>query len=99
MSTVLAAAPALPLHKAGPYVAAAYIVFVVLLLVYLGIMGLRTKRTERAVEELREEARRRNDDSRHSQDAPETGASAGGERDVERDVEVVGREGNREAVL
>jgi hypothetical protein len=45
--TLIAAAPALPLHKAGPYVAAAYIVFVVLLLVYLAIMGLRTTRTQR----------------------------------------------------
>jgi hypothetical protein len=58
---LLAAAPALPLHKAGPYVAAAYIVFVVLLLVYLGIMGLRTTRTQRDLATLRREleARRR----------------------------------------
>ena len=53
--TLLATAPALPLHKAGPYVAAAYIVFVVLLLVYLGIMALRTSRTEREVAALRQE--------------------------------------------
>jgi len=57
--SALAAAPALPLHKAGPYVAAAYIVFVVLLLVYLGIMGIRTSRTERALRELRREAQAR----------------------------------------
>ncbi len=53
MSAIVAAAPALPLHKAGPYVAAAYIVFVVLLLVYLGILGLRTSRTERELAALR----------------------------------------------
>ncbi len=52
---ILAAAPALPLHKAGPYVAAAYIVFVVLLLVYLGIIALRTGRTERELAALRRE--------------------------------------------
>jgi hypothetical protein len=53
------AAPALPLHTAGPYVAAAYIVFVVLLLVYLAIMGIRTSRTERALADLRREAQAR----------------------------------------
>jgi hypothetical protein len=52
---VYAAAPALPLHTAGPYVAAAYIVFVVLVLVYLAIMGLRTSRTERELARLRRE--------------------------------------------
>jgi flagellar biosynthesis/type III secretory pathway M-ring protein FliF/YscJ len=57
--TLVIAAPALPLHKAGPYVAAAYIVFVVLLLVYLAIIGLRTSRTERALDELRREAEAR----------------------------------------
>jgi hypothetical protein len=56
---VLAAAPALPLHKAGPYVAAAYIVFVVLMLVYLAIMGLRTARTQRELAELRAEMQER----------------------------------------
>jgi len=59
MSLLLAAAPALPLHKAGPYVAAAYIVFVVLLLVYLAIMGLRTSRTERQLAELRRQVAER----------------------------------------
>ena len=53
--SVLASAPALPLHRAGPYVAAAYIVFVVLLLVYLGIMALRTSRTQRDLALLRRE--------------------------------------------
>ena len=33
--------PALPLDDAGPYVAAAYLVFVVLLIVYVGIMAAR----------------------------------------------------------
>jgi hypothetical protein len=51
----LLAAPALPLHTAGKYVAAAYIVFAVMLVVYLGIMALRTSRTRRELSELREE--------------------------------------------
>jgi Na+/melibiose symporter-like transporter len=55
MTGLLAAAPALPLHTAGKYVAAAYIVFVVLILVYVAIMALRLRRTERDVAALREE--------------------------------------------
>jgi hypothetical protein len=53
MTAVLALAPALPLHAAGKYVAGAYIVFVVLLLVYVGIMASRLQRTERELTELR----------------------------------------------
>jgi flagellar biosynthesis/type III secretory pathway M-ring protein FliF/YscJ len=51
----LLAAPALPLHSAGKYVAGAYIVLVVMLVVYLGIMALRTSRTRRELSELKHE--------------------------------------------
>ena len=53
--TTLAVAPALPLHTAGPYVAAAYIVFVVVILIYLAIMATRLRRTERELIALRTE--------------------------------------------
>jgi len=53
--TLWAAAPALPLHSAGKYVAAAYIVFVVLILVYVAIMAIRLRRTERDLVQLRDE--------------------------------------------
>jgi len=49
---LIAVAPALPLHKAGKYVAGAYIVFVALLLVYLTIMAIRLSRAERDLAEL-----------------------------------------------
>jgi HAMP domain-containing protein len=49
------AAPALPLHKAGPYVAAAYVVFVAIVLIYVVIMAVRTGRTERELTRLRHE--------------------------------------------
>jgi hypothetical protein len=52
---LLAQAPALPLHKAGPYVAAAYIVFVVVILIYVTIMAVRLARDERELAELRSE--------------------------------------------
>ena len=51
----LIAAPALPLHSAGKYVAAVYVLFVVVLAIYLGIMALRTSRTNRELAELRRE--------------------------------------------
>ncbi len=53
--SLLAATPALPLHTAGKYVAAAYIVFVVLILVYVSIMARRLRRTERDLARLRRE--------------------------------------------
>jgi hypothetical protein len=50
---LLAVAPALPLHSAGKYVAGAYIVFVAILLIYVGIMATRLSRTERELDQLR----------------------------------------------
>ncbi len=44
--------PALPLGDAGPYVAAAYLVFLGLVLVYVVIMATRLGRLEREIEEL-----------------------------------------------
>jgi hypothetical protein len=48
------AAPALPLDDAGPYVAGAYLVFLALILVYVGIMATKLARIEREVSELAE---------------------------------------------
>jgi CcmD family protein len=46
--------PALPLHEAGKYVAGAYIVVFVLVLLYVAIMALRLSRIERDLGELLE---------------------------------------------
>ncbi|HEY2142154.1 MAG TPA: hypothetical protein VGG98_08845 [Solirubrobacteraceae bacterium] len=46
--------PALPLHEAGKYVAGAYIVLFLLVLVYVAIMALRLSRIERELGELLE---------------------------------------------
>jgi hypothetical protein len=51
--------PALPLGEAGPYVAAAYLVFLGLILVYVGIMASKLVRIERQAAELNELAARR----------------------------------------
>ena len=55
----LLAAPALPLHSAGKYVAGAYIVFLALVLIYVSIMARRLRRTERELAELRRAAEQR----------------------------------------
>jgi Na+-transporting methylmalonyl-CoA/oxaloacetate decarboxylase gamma subunit len=52
MSALLAAAPAIPLGQSGKFVAGAYIVFLVLLLLYVGIMAMRSQRIERELTEL-----------------------------------------------
>jgi hypothetical protein len=53
------AAPALPLHSAGKYVAGAYIVFVAVILTYVTIMGVRLTRSQRQLAELKSELDRR----------------------------------------
>jgi len=64
MTILLAAAPALPLGKAGKFVAAAYIVFMLVILIYVAIMATRAQRLEGELSELQrdvETARRGND--------------------------------------
>jgi hypothetical protein len=48
----LFAAPALPLDEAGKYVAGAYVVFVVLLIVYVAIMAAKLQRIERELRDV-----------------------------------------------
>jgi hypothetical protein len=59
MIVPLAGAPALPLDEAGKYVAAAYIVFVLLLVIYVGIMAAKLQRIERELRDLAGFAERR----------------------------------------
>jgi flagellar biosynthesis/type III secretory pathway M-ring protein FliF/YscJ len=59
MSALVLAAPALPLHSAGKYVAGAYIVFVALILIYVTIMAIRLTRTERDLDQLKRDAQAR----------------------------------------
>ena len=59
-SLLLAGAPALPLDEAGKYVAGAYIVFVLLLVIYVGIMAAKLQRMERELRDLAGFAEQRN---------------------------------------
>jgi hypothetical protein len=66
MGTVpLGIAPALPLHEAGKYVAGAYIVLFVIVLVYVAIMAIRLSRIERVLGELLEHPDDREDEAGH----------------------------------
>jgi hypothetical protein len=47
--------PALPLDEAGKYVAAAYVVFVALILIYVAIIAAKIARIERQITELVED--------------------------------------------
>jgi heme exporter protein D len=61
--------PALPLDDAGPYVAAAYLVFLALILIYVAIMASKLVRIARELGELTEIVDRR-DRQRQIDDAP-----------------------------
>jgi uncharacterized membrane-anchored protein YhcB (DUF1043 family) len=71
--TLLATAPALPLHAAGKYVAGAYIVFVVVVLIYVGIMAIRLGHTQRELAELKREVEQREAESDQDRDLERVG--------------------------
>jgi hypothetical protein len=58
--------PALPLDEAGKYVAAAYLVFLALVLIYVAIMAGRLSRIEKDLQEVTELLERRTDDDREA---------------------------------
>lgn len=49
---LLFGAPALPLDEAGKYVAGAYVVFAVLLVVYVAIMAAKVQRIEKELRDV-----------------------------------------------
>jgi Na+-transporting methylmalonyl-CoA/oxaloacetate decarboxylase gamma subunit len=67
---LLAADPAVPNDIGGKYVAGAYIVFIVLLLIYVAIMGMKLARIERDLSEIAAIAEQRKDDAAAAQAAP-----------------------------
>ena len=63
--------PALPLDDAGPYVAAAYLVFVALILIYVAIMASKLVRIQRDLTEIGEIVARRDRRAETSSAEPE----------------------------
>jgi predicted S18 family serine protease len=61
--------PALPLDEAGKYVAAAYLVFLALILIYVAIMAGRLSRIEKDLQEVTELLERRTEDDREPVDS------------------------------
>ena len=53
MIALFAEAPALPLHTAGPYVAAAYIVFLLIVLIYVALMARKLITNSRELRDLK----------------------------------------------
>jgi CcmD family protein len=78
-ASVLGELPALPLHEAGKYVAGAYVVVFVLVLIYVAIMAVRLSRIERELAELlaRESASAPDDHRQGPTHASSTPAEAG----------------------
>jgi hypothetical protein len=74
-SMPLAELPALPLHEAGRYVAAAYVVLFALVLIYVAIMAIRLGRIE---SELGELLRMSEDTPEHSDEHTPGGAPPSG---------------------
>jgi hypothetical protein len=66
----LFAAPSIPNDVGGKYVAGAYIVFVVLLLVYVAIMGMKLARIERGLRDVAEIAEQRKEGAAAEAEAP-----------------------------
>jgi hypothetical protein len=63
--------PALPLDDAGPYVAAAYLVFLALILIYVAIMASKLVRIARDLDEVADLIERRDRDRDEADDPAE----------------------------
>jgi len=71
---LLAETPALPLDEAGKYVAGAYVVFLVLIVVYVAIMASKLQRMEKELRELASFAEHRADGEAASSEREEVSA-------------------------
>jgi hypothetical protein len=76
LGLVVAELPALPLHTAGKYVAAAYIVLFLVVLIYVAIMGIRLSHLERDLGELLSIAPASPEGERPAGGTPDTPASS-----------------------
>jgi hypothetical protein len=72
--------PALPLHEAGKYVAAAYVIFLGLVLVYVTIMAIKLARIGRDVEDLAQALERTEEREPEAEARPPVAAGGGARR-------------------
>jgi type II secretory pathway component PulM len=71
--TALATSPALAPGKAAPYVIAAYVVFLAIVLIYVAIMAKRLRRNERDLADLKREVEQRRSVEEEQRDREEAG--------------------------
>ena len=83
MIWLLASAPDLPLGKSGKFVAGAYVVFLVIILVYVAIMAIRAQRVERELARLQRDVDAARAE-REAGGAAEPGTAAGPDTATER---------------
>jgi hypothetical protein len=76
--------PALPLDDAGPYVAAAYLVFLALILIYVAIMANKLVRIARELGEVAELLERRDGGEGREADAGQRERTSSGRQAVPR---------------
>jgi hypothetical protein len=70
LALLLAAAPAIPNDVGGKYVAGAYIVFIILLLIYVAIMAMKLARIENGLRDVADIAEQRKDGAVAGAEAP-----------------------------
>lgn len=70
LGLILATTPDIPNDVGGKYVAGAYIVFVLLLLIYVAIMAMKLARIERDLTDVAEIAEQRKDSAAAAETAP-----------------------------
>jgi hypothetical protein len=85
--SALAVSPALAPGKAAPYVIAAYVVFLAIVLIYVAIMARRLTKTERDLAELKQEVEKSGRIEVPAEEAGDTMPAR--ERDWSRDPEIV----------
>jgi len=90
--------PALPLSDAGPYVAAAYLVFLALILVYVAIMASKLVRIERQVSELNDLAAGEGGETRAGGASGAAGGADAGAGDPPATTGPAGAGGSRDRV-
>jgi hypothetical protein len=85
LGLVVAELPALPLHTAGKYVAAAYIVLFLVVLIYVAIMGIRLSHLERDLGELLSLTASSPEAGHPAEPGPDTGGAAEQQSDAQRE--------------
>jgi Na+/melibiose symporter-like transporter len=89
--SLAASGPAIPLHTAVKYVAAAYLVFLAVVLVYVAIMATRLRHTEQDLVDLRRELEARRAEAEAEPELAEFAGANSAPRSADAELPGVGR--------